>query len=66
MKKDNKLVLDLENMVADQVYRKVMEKNWKRIDDFRIEMEAKIESDSRGYAKAVGIELAERIKQIKR
>jgi hypothetical protein len=61
--KKKKLTIEIEDMAQEAIYRKVMENHWQKIEEFRIEMERKIEADSRFYAEIVAKDLAEKIKQ---
>jgi hypothetical protein len=61
-KKDTKLTLDLTNLIAEEVYRKVMDRNWKELDRLKEQMEIKIDQDTKRYSKAVASEIVFKIK----
>ena len=61
-KKDTKLNIELTNLIAEEVYRKVMERNWKELDRLKEQMDIKIEQDTQRYAHAVASEIVYKIK----
>lgn len=60
-----KLEDKLAEVLKDGVYTRIMEKHWGDIENFRLDMERKIEETAEKYAKIYVKELLNEIKKIK-
>lgn len=63
-KEEDRITFTLQELIAEKVYKTVMDMHWQKIEEFRSEMGRKIDAASRAFAKEHAEELAKTIKKL--
>lgn len=65
-KKVTKFQIDLEKIVEDEIYRKLVGMHYEKIEEFKQEVEHCMSRDAERFAKIVAIDILEKFKEIKK
>jgi len=66
VKDEERFVIDLGNILEQQIYTKLMDIHWRKIEEFKEQMHGKIESDSRIIAKIKAEEIMKELKKARK